>query len=293
MKTIKTHKIFVLPTRACDVARQPILKFLGRKNMKIRINLIFACVGLALVFAVSTASAAVYNVDWMQMTPTPIGSPPPFTGTYNLPGVGAVQMSYTGPLSDFAEARFQSLILISGSVAYGGDTYSWTNNEMLARTNWAYSGILNSSWQVTYTFSNAIPAGQLVLGVSGLGRRDPRPNENPLDCISSATVLQNGTYFGDWINAQNYGATAFSGGAGVFSMTNSVTGPGGADPWWNTGLALVRIDDTISSLTVLFNQTAGDGLGVNLGVIVPEPSTLALLACGFLSLVGYAWRKWK
>jgi len=261
--------------------------------MYIRTKVIFTCASLILVFAVSTASAVVYNVDWMQMTPTPIGSPPPFTGTYNLPGVGAVQMSYTGPLSDFAEARFQNVNIMSGSVAYGGDTYSWTNNEMLARTNWAYSGLINSSWQVTYTFSNAIPAGQLILGVSGLGRRDPLPNENPLDCISTAIVLQNGTHLGDWTNAQNWGATLFSGGAGNFSMTNSVSGPGGADPWWNTGLALVRIDDPISSLTVRFNQTAGDGLGVNLGVLVPEPSSLALLACGLVSLIGYAWRKRK
>jgi hypothetical protein len=293
MKIVEINKLIVFLSRARGVARQTTVKFSRIKNMNIRTNLIFASASLIFVFAVSNASAVVYNVDWMQMIPTPIGSPPPFTGTYNLPGVGAVQMTYTGPLSDFAEARFQNINIVSGSVAYGGDTYNWTNNEMLARTNWAYSGILNTSWQVTYTFANAIPAGQLILGVSGLGRRDPQPNENPLDCISTASVFQSGTHLGDWTNAQNWGATSFSGGFGSFSMTNSVSGPGGADPWWNTGLALVRIDDTISSLTVRFNHTAGDGLGVNLGVIVPEPSTLALLACGCVSLLCYAWQKRK
>jgi hypothetical protein len=258
-----------------------------------RASLILACAGLVLALAACSASAAVnYTVDWMQMVPTPFGSAPPFTGTYNLPGVGVVQMSYTGPLSDFAEARFQNPAIASGSISYGGDTYSWNNNEMLARTNWAYSGVLNSPWQVTYTFSSTIPAGQLILGVSGLGRRDPNANENPLDCISTASVSQNGTFLGDWINGNNWGPTLFSGGAGNFSMENSLTGPGGADPWWNTGLALVRIDDPVSSLTVYFHHTAGDGVGVNIGV-VPEPSTVALLCCGLAGLLCYAWRKRK
>ena len=231
---------------------------------------VLPCVGLLLAFAASTASAVSYSVDWMQMTPTPFGSPPPYTGTYSLPGVGAVTMSYTGPLSDFTESRFQNPALVSGSISYGSDSYAWSNNELLARTNWAYSGVLNSPWQVTYTFSGTIPAGQLILGVSGLGRRDPNTGENPLDCITTASVSQSGTFLGDWINGNNWGPTLFSGGAGSFSMENSLTGPVGYDPWWNTGLALVRIDDPVSSLTVYFNQTAGDGIGVNLGVLRPR-----------------------
>jgi hypothetical protein len=245
-----------------------------------RTNRILAGAILALAFIVSTASA-VPNVTWMQMTPTPYGSPPPFSSTYNLPGVGTVQMTYTGPLSDFAEARFQPPLLQNGFVG----PYSWANQEMLARTNWAYSGILNSSWQVTYTFSSTIPGGSLVLGVSGLGRRNANANENPADCISSAIVAQNGTYFGDWTGGGNYGATSFSGGPGTFSMVNSVSGPGGQDPWWNTGLAVVRIDDSVSSLTVRFNQTAGDGLGVNIGAFVPEPGTIVLLVLGGLAAI--------
>jgi hypothetical protein len=164
-----------------------------------RTNRVFVltCVGLAFALAHSTASAALLPVNWMQLTPTPFGSPPPYTGTYSLPGVGSVQMTYSGPLSDFAEARFQDPTLVSGSVSYGGNTYSWTNNELLARTNWAYSGVLNSPWQVTYTFSSTIPAGQLVLGVSGLGRRNANANENPVDCISTASVSQSGTFLGD------------------------------------------------------------------------------------------------
>lgn len=257
--------------------------------MNTHTNRMLVWAALALAFAVSSALATPYTVNWMQMTPTPFGSPPPFSSSYNLPGVGTVQMSYTGPLSDFTEARFAAPLLQNGSVAYGGDTYSWPNQETLARTNWGYSGVLNSPWQVTYTFSSSIPAGQLVLGVQGLGRRNALPGENPLGCISIASVVQNGTYFGDWTGGGNYGPTLFSGGAGSFLMMNSLTGSGGVDPWWNTGLALVRIDDPVSSLTVFFNQTAGDGLGVNLGVIVPEPGTITLLVLGGLAAI----RRWR
>jgi hypothetical protein len=37
------------------------------------------------------------------------------------------------------------------------------------------------------------------------------------------------------------------------------------DPPWNTPLGVARIDDPVSSLTVIFNQPRGDGVGVNIG----------------------------
>ncbi len=249
--------------------------------MTTRTNRILACAGLALAFAASAASASNYTVNWMPLAPTPFGSAPPFSSSYNLPGVGTVQMTYTAH-PDFAEARLQVPALASGSVAFGGDNYAWSNQETLARTNWGYSGVLNSSWTVTYTFPGTVAAGQIVLGVQGLGRRDANPGENPADTISTATVLQNGTHLGDWTGSLNVGPTLYTPAAGTFSMMNSLTGPGGADPWWNTGLALVRIDDSISSLTVHIDQTMGDGVGVNIGSIVPEPATLALLGAGGL-----------
>ena len=261
--------------------------------MKTRMKLVLACILSLLAIAPSTVSAASYSVDWMQMTPTLFGSAPPFPGTYNLPGIGSVQMTYT-PLANFTEARFQNVNIATGSVVYGGDNYSWNNNEMLARTNFnSAPNPINSLWQVTYTFSNTIPAGEIILGVSGLGRRNPTPgtNETVADCTSTANVLQNGTFLGDWTNGQNWGATSFSGGAGNFSMQNSQTGFGGVDPWWNTGLALVRIDDPVSSLTVVFTHTSGDGLGVNIGS-VPEPSSLTLLGMGAFGLLAGA-RRWS
>ena len=64
-------------------------------------------------------------------------------------------------------------------------------------------------------------------------------------------------------------------------MQNSLTGLGGQDPWWNTPLGVVRIDDPISSLTINFSQIRGDGIGVNIAAI-PEPATAALVGLGAL-----------
>lgn len=241
-----------------------------------------SCVaGLLIAVAAATASAANYTVDWMALAPTPFGSAPPFASSYSLPGIGTVNMTYSAN-ADFAEARLQLPQLAAGSLNYAGDTYAWTNQETLARTNWGFSGIINSSWFVTYTFPGTVPAGKIVLGVQGLGRRDPNPNETAADTTTEAIVLQNGTHFGDFTGAMNVGPTQFTPAAGMFSMINSLTGPGGADPWWNTGLAIVRIDDAVNSLTVRIDQTSGDGIGVNIGVITPEPATAALLAAGGL-----------
>lgn len=249
--------------------------------MNTRLNRILISAGLALAL-VASAAASNYTVTWMQHAPTPFGSAPPFASSYNLPGIGVVNMTYTAH-PDFAEGRLQVPQLASGLITSAGDNYSWSNQECLARTNWGFSGVMNSSWTVTYTFPSTVAAGSIVLGVQGLGRRDANPGENPADTISTATVLQNGTLLGEYTGALNVGPTQFTSGAGTFSMQNSLTGPGGNDPWWNTGLALVRIDDAVNSLTVHFDQTSGDGVGVNIGVIdVPEPASAALLALGAL-----------
>jgi hypothetical protein len=231
--------------------------------------------GLAL--AATNASAVNYTINWMQMTPTPMGSAPPFSGSYTLPGIGVVGMTYSAN-TFLNEVRTQTPAITNGSVAFGPDTYSWTNHEHLARVNSAGPGPnVLQSWFVTYTFPGTVPAGTVVLGVAGLGRRNPtNPGETAFDTTSTATVLQNGTLLGDFTNGNNWGATQFTSSLGMFSMQNSQVGNGGADPWWNTGLGIVRIDDATNSLTVRFNHTSGDGFGVNIGVLVPSPGAAAL-----------------
>ncbi|MBK9187465.1 MAG: hypothetical protein IPM33_00775 [Phycisphaerales bacterium] len=242
--------------------------------MKTRIGI--AVTGLVLSCAAGSALGTNYTINWMSLAPTPIGNPPPFVGNYSLPGVGPVTMSYTAH-SDFLEARQQYGPFQNGSVVNGPDTYAWANHEGLARTNWGFSGAVNSSWSVTFTFSGTVPAGQLALTVFGLGRRNPLPGETVADAMTLATVNQNGTFLGDF-NPTAVGPTDYIPGAGIFQMRNSLTGPGGQDPWWNTGMGVVRIDDAVSSLTVHFDHTSGDGVGVSLGSIVPTPGTLALLS---------------
>ena len=55
--------------------------------------------------------------------------------------------------------------------------------------------------------------------------------------------------------------------------------------------------DTIWSGTCSYLTFGGDGASTNpistTFVIVPEPSTLALLGCGLFGLLAYAWRKRK
>lgn len=241
--------------------------------------------GIALALVTATASAASYNVNWMQMAPTPFGNAPPAVGTYNLPGIGSVQMAYSLH-PDFVEARLAVGPLAVGSVTSGGDTYAWTSQECLARTNWAYSGVVNSSWFVTYTFSGTVPAGKLVVGVQGLGRRDPNPGETAFDCMTTVSCLQNGTHLGDFTGSMNVGATQFTDNTGSFDMINSLTGAGGYDPWWNTGLAVVMIDDAVSSITLRVSHTGGDGIGVNIGSVeVPAPGAAALAGLGALVAV--------
>lgn len=246
--------------------------------MKVSSRIVALTAPLALAIVGSAASAANYSVNWMQMSPTAFGSAPAFSANYTLPGIGLVNMTYSAnPFLN--ESRVQTPALVAGSVTSGPDTYSWTNHEQLGRVNLAGPGPnVLESWFVTYTFPSTVPAGNVVLGVAGLGRRNPtNPGETAFDTTSIATVLQNGLYLGDWTNGNNWGATQYTGGVGVFSMQNSVTGNGGADPWWNTGLAVVKVMDATNSLTVRFNHTSGDGFGVNIGVLTPTPGATALL----------------
>lgn len=168
--------------------------------------------------------------------------------------------------------------LVSGSVISGPDSYSWSDHEDLRAVNFNSSGIV--AWSVTYTFLDGpVSAGDLVLGVFGLGRIDlDSPGQ-----ITTATVAQNGTFLGEWGPA-NFGPNAFTSGVGAFGLQNALPGdltPG--NPAFNSKLAIVRIDDTVSSLTVNFNQIGQDGVNVTLGsLLIPAPGAAVLLGLGGL-----------
>ena len=233
----------------------------------------------ALVLTAVAGSATAANFDWMSYAPTPFLGSFPSGSVFNLTGIGAVTVTYSAN-PNFSDARVDQPNFANGSAG----PYSWNPVEVFGRTH-VNSAPLVDSWNVTYTFAGTIPAGDLVLGISGLGRRDDPIGGTP-GAVSTATVLQNGTFMGEWFGTGSpKGANLFTPGPGIFTLENSVTGVGGADPWWNTALACIRIDDAVSSLTVRIDQTAGDGVGVNIGTLVPTPSAAALLGLGAVPML--------
>jgi hypothetical protein len=226
-----------------------------------------------------TANAVNYSITWMSLAPTLVGNSVPNAQVFNVPGVGNVTMNYVLS-SEYSNGRQQPAWMQNVSINSGPDNYAWTNFEDLATIHdGGANQVLVLPWSVTYTFPSNRAGGTTFLAVGGLGSTTSFGGGD-----SIATVNQNGTFLGDFV-AGGFGATQFTGGAGTFSMKNSVTGAGGIDPHWNTEFGIVRIDDSVSSLTVNFSQLRGDGVGVNVGFIVPEPASLSLLAGGTLTLL--------
>ena len=218
---------------------------------------------LALVALAGTASnvlATNYPITWLNMAPVPLGSSVPNSSVYNLPGVGNVTITYSLP-TVMTNTRLQNGFIISGNVTSGPDNFSWTNFESFATifTATPAQGI-SLPWRITYTFPSTLPAGSIYLGVSGLGRTTSFGGG-----ASIISCNQNSTFLGDWQGAGGpWGPTLYNVGP-PFTMENSVTGAGGADPWWNTKLGIVRIDDATNSVTIDASQLRGDGVGLNIG----------------------------
>jgi hypothetical protein len=215
-------------------------------------------VALAPGFAgIGTASAV--NIDWLNMPPTPFGSSVPSGSVFFVPGIGNVTVTYSIP-STFTDDRLAGGVLQSGNL--GSGAYTWTNYESFATVlNTGPDPLVPVMWTITYTFPTTLPVGAVYLGVCGLGSTTSFGGGT-----STATVNQNGSFLGDWTGGGGpWGPTQFTGGMGTFQMQNSLTGAGGQDPWWNTPLGVVLITDPVSSVTVIFNQIRGDGVGVNIG----------------------------
>ena len=223
-------------------------------------QLTFFCLALAVTAAIlpNAASAAAYSITWLDMSPTAIGSPVPNGSVFFVPGVGNVTVTYAIP-AHWTHLRNQIPAYTAGNVVSGPDTYSWSNYEYFG-TIFEPGELGPETATITYTFAGTLPAGSVFVGTIGLGATTSFGGG-----ASVTTVNQNGTFLGDYIGDVTAGASQFTGGAGTFSVQNSVTGAGGANPWWNTQLGVVRIDDAVSSITVLQSQIRGDGIGVNIG----------------------------
>lgn len=232
-----------------------------------------------LLTATSHANAATIPLSWMQMTPTAFGGTPPNGSSYNVPGVGLVQINYTVTPS-FSTARLDQTSIFGGdSITSGPNTYSWGPIEQFARANLVAPPPPTLAWSITYTFPSTMAPNSVYLGVSGLGRLD----QTLPGAITTCQVSQNGAYLGEDFGVGGpWGSNQFSSGPGTFSLQNAVTGSNTFGPNWNSALALVRITDPINTLTVNFNQVSGDGVGLNIAVVTPAPGAIALLGLGGL-----------
>ncbi len=250
------------------------------KNLtKIALASMVALAGMA-----SPALAVNYSLNWLNQSPVALGSPVPNNSNYFLPGVGNVNITYNIPTT-FVHNRGQDNTFFPGSVTSGPDTYSWSTFETFGATSFGPVPPLATSWDITYTFPGVQAPGTIVLGVLGLGSTTSFGGGD-----STASVLQNGMFLGDFNSVNNYGPTQFTPGAGTFSLKNSLTGAGGANPWWNSELGLVKIMDPISSLTVRFSQLSGDGVGLNIASsFVPTPG--AAMLAGLAGLVAVRRRR--
>ena len=221
-----------------------------------------AMVLLALATIASGASAAVIN--WLDMSPTAYGSPVPNNSVINVPGVGNVTITYSIP-ANVTHVRQAGGGFLAGSI---GAT-SWSNYESFSTIfTDGPDPLVPVTWTITYTFPATLAAGTVYFGSIGLGQTSSFGGG-----ASTYTVNQNGTFLGDYTDGGPWGPTQYTGGAGTFSVQNSLTGAGGQNPHWNTPLGVVRIDDAVSSVTIGCSQIRGDGIAVNIGFVVePTPT---------------------
>lgn len=218
-----------------------------------------------LVAAVGAAPSFGANIPitWLNMSPTAINSPIPNNSAFNVPGIGNVIVSYSIP-GNWTQARGQNPVFTAGNVVSGPNTYAWTNYEDFA-TIFTDGDLGPQCGTVTYIFPSLLPAGTVFVGTIGLGATTSFGGGT-----STTTVNQNGTFLGDYVPVAGFGPTQFTGGPGTFTCQNSLTGAGGADPWWNTYLGVVRIDDAVQSIVVHQCQLRGDGIGVNVGFLATD-----------------------
>jgi hypothetical protein len=213
---------------------------------------------LAGIVACTSAASAATTVTWLDMSSVATyGSPMPNASVINVPGIGNVTVTYSIP-ANVTHVRQAGGGFLAGSVG----TTSWTNYE-------AYSTIFTDGpdplvpvlWSITYTFPGLLPGRTVYFGSIGLGQTSSFGGG-----ASVFSVSQNATFLGDYTDGGPWGPTQYTSG---FSVQNSLIGAGGANPWWNTPLGVVRIDDSISSVTVNCSQIRGDGIAENIGFDVP------------------------
>ncbi len=196
---------------------------------------------------------------------------------------GSIAQSGTGSYSLTMSGNGGTLLL-SGSNTYSGDTT--ISGGTLAVTNPASLGAANGSLsigpatlEVTSGFSStrniALTDPQATIQV------DPSVTYSNAGAISGTGGL-NKTGAGELVLSSS---DTYSGGTVVEAGTLEVTSTSALP----TGTSLI----VGARGTLAFDPSVAAASAADAPAAVPEPSTLALLSAGAISLVAYAWRRWK
>ena len=215
------------------------------------------------------------EITWMDLSSYEIGGTITSDSWVDLPGYGNVQISYTPMVppggSGDTYTRIHQAAAQNGNVTSGGTKYSWGNVDHLAILHHDGTCGQTASYSVTFTFSNAVPAGQIAVGVVGLGRIDQTcsPRKTTVSVAGSPTP----TFLGDWSLGAGFAPTAASVTGTTLTLSNSVAEPGAG--YFNTDFGVVQVNSAASSITLNVSNISDDGIGVTIGRIAPCPPIFA------------------
>ena len=252
-----------LSTRSIALVSRPDLSRHGAARFRPS----FAVLGAALLGILLLQAPALHATPLQYMQVPAVGAFSSPT-TFNLPNYGNVQVSIAGTSATFFDQ-------ING-YNQGAGPYTWgTDTQRLGVLNTTGSTL---NYKLNFNFLSGPPvASDLVLVVVGLASGTTATASLAGSLVGEYTFPASGFY-----PAGPSSTTVLTGS--TFSSLND------KDPL-NTGWALYQPTGSFTNLTVGVSQINGDGIGFTLGYMVPEPSTIVLLAVGALSLGLAALRK--